>query len=104
MTGKPTPGPWATRVRTKRDLSEGHTRPYVVLIVVSRDVIGEMLGLTPEEALANASIAAAAPEMYVALKSLLLVHRQQDSCGVLPADKGIAYGKVEAAIARAEGR
>lgn len=57
-----------------------------------------------EEALANARLIAAAPDLLSALKALMQVHRDQDTVGVMPADKAIAYGKAEAALARAEAR
>lgn len=41
-------------------------------------------------------------EAIASLRALVDVHRQQDTCGVMPADKGIAYGRAEAVIARAE--
>lgn len=46
-------------------------------------------------------IQAAGPELLDALKAMVLVHRQQDTFGVMPADKAIAYGQAEAAIAKA---
>lgn len=41
-------------------------------------------------------------ELLNALKALMLVNRQQDTDGVMPADKALAYGKAEATIAKAE--
>ena len=43
-------------------------------------------------------------ELVAAMRALVLVHRQLDTIGVMPADKAIAYGRAEAALARAEGR
>jgi hypothetical protein len=56
---------------------------------------------TQERWTADAHLIAAAPDMLEALQRLVEVHRQQDTCGVLPADKAIAYGRAEAAIAKA---
>ena len=50
------------------------------------------------------SLESAAPDLLSALRGLLLVHRQMMSGGAMPADTAIAFGKTEAAIAKAEGR
>ncbi|KQQ13795.1 hypothetical protein ASF59_20135 [Methylobacterium sp. Leaf121] len=52
---------------------------------------------------ANNRLVAAARDLFDALKSLLLVHRQMMSGGAMPADTGIALGKAEAALAKVEG-
>ena len=63
-----------------------------------------MMAAGPAPTVAGPTLIAAAPDQLPALKALVVVHRQQDTRGVMPADKAIAYGRAEAAIAAAEGR
>lgn len=99
MRLKHTPTPW----------SLGRQDDYSVkrVIETANDYIASCDGSESEDVdEANAAFIVLAvnnhDNLVATLKALIAVHRQQDTTGVMPADKAIAYGQVEAAIAKVD--
>lgn len=101
-----TPGPWIVGPfgdiwpASDIEVRDGKWRERVP----APRILGNTSGTFVEasEVAANAKLMASAPDLLAALKALIAVHRQQDTTGVMPADKAIAYGQAAAAIAKAE--
>lgn len=99
---KHTPGPWHVRK------CDGGYRLFdrEDWAVVNDGLITPCLiwgGAGFKEGEANARLIAAAPDLLKALQVLIKINRDLDTVGVMPADKAIAYGMAEAAIAKATG-
>lgn len=101
MTTKHTPGPWAAESAMSRDVS------HIRYITADGKIIASVrhrVEHTQDEALANAALFAAAPDLLAALQALHAYVRGQDAAyrnGLNDTDR--LYTQVHAALGRAEG-
>lgn len=98
MSAKHTPGPWSIITSETCDLYAGIESDDFSIVVIGypeEDDDGGVRGKTPEEALANAHLIAAAPELLEALIELRNFYIEMTGLPPVAANAAIAKAKGE---------
>ena len=94
-----TPGPWKVDPKYSRDIQapDGLDVATCCLSILNRKVT------TEEESIANATLIAAAPDMYEALEMAILKYGKPGGPWNVPSEPGTWIDKAKAAIVKARG-